>query len=464
MAAAAADPSTDQQLIVFVQPEFSDLAREFQAHDLARLEALAGEMGLIFQVVNVAEGVPAEVTLTPLVVYQNYRGRSIYQGRYRTPQRLRSFIYTARVLPQEDRSLEFRQTDIMRLERVKVALPVKITDLAGMTPDGFNAVGFDRQMRDAITKGMKRSLRLARETLGRGDRKFYLEFYPFVSEEGVLYLGMAIFSQFHCHEPVFSRTEDPVSGPWCDRAAVFAQAAAVLEEEVVKLIGGSELGDGFDPVSSQTPVVPWERMGLDLPSVPMEVDLVDLPDIQLSAHWGVDRAPQVMQPPVQFQFPAPLQMYWGQARKLTGTITFTEDLLIAKASGRFVVEVASITMGEPDLDEQIHVSMLKSAKYPTSHFVFDAIRSEKVVLVIGEIISVTLVGTFEMKGVSIPLEVPASLEVFLDDAGKPRLSIDGRWQIRLRKPFDLAGPEGPEPANDTLVYRCHIVLQTAAGR
>ncbi len=47
------------------------------------------------------------------------------------------------------------------------------------------------------------------------------------------------------------------------------------------------------------------------------------------------------------------------------------------------------------------------------------------------------------------------------DDGEPRLSIDGRWQVRLLDPFGIDGPPGDAPANDTLIYTCYLVFEPA---
>ena len=72
-------PETEQ-LIVFLQPDVSPVAKSFQQRQLPQIRKLAQTMGVDVVVVDAREGSPSTVGITPLVVYQNHRGRSIYQA------------------------------------------------------------------------------------------------------------------------------------------------------------------------------------------------------------------------------------------------------------------------------------------------------------------------------------------------------------------------------------------------
>ena len=105
-------------VIVFVQPGASAVDRTFQRDRLPEIRAIAEELGAALRVVDARRGAPAEVSLTPLIVYQNHRGRSIYQGRYSTAPRIRNLIRTARVAPQSDTPLVRRSIPVMDAERM----------------------------------------------------------------------------------------------------------------------------------------------------------------------------------------------------------------------------------------------------------------------------------------------------------------------------------------------------------
>ncbi len=453
--------SADEQLIVFTQPDVSELAETFDLEHLPQILALAEEMGVEVKTIDAANGVPEGVGITPLIVYQNHRGRSVYQGRYTTLDRLRNHVRTSRVMPQSDALLQRNDTPVWTMANSKVAAPIKVTPLKGAVPDGFDPEAFQAEARAAITRGLAHFEPTGAVGLGRSDRMFYVDFYPYVADDGTLYIGTALFSQFHCHDPIFIRTDQPVSGPWADRDAVFTKAAAELDEQIVAHIEGSAIGDGFDPIPARVVTKSYEELGLPLPPKPAgrTVD-VDLAGITLSSSWVVDDAANADQPAVQFRFPAPLELYSGEAPDLTGRIDLNDQLDADSATGAFHVAVDTVTMGESDLDAHIRSSgMLDAAGHPTSTFRFEQVNAEPGPIAFGLIKPITLTGTFTMKGMAIPLEVPGQLEAFIGEDVRPRLLLTATWRIPIANPFGLEGPEGPDEAKDHLIFNANITLK-----
>ena len=90
----------------------------------------------------------------------------------------------------------------------------------------------------------------------------------------------------------------------------------------------------------------------------------------------------------------------------------------------------------------------------------NSIEGDLKTLRFGEITLATMLGTFHMVGRTIPLSVRTTLEPVIDGRGHPRLLLTADWTLRLGEPFGLEGPpDGPSPANDTLLFRCHITLR-----
>jgi hypothetical protein len=63
-------------------------------------------------------------------------------------------------------------------------------------------------------------------------------------------------------------------------------------------------------------------------------------------------------------------------------------------------------------------------------------------------------GAFGMRGRSVPLRVRATFEPVIGWDGEARLSFTADWRLRLREAFGIFGPDGPSPANDTLLFHC----------
>jgi hypothetical protein len=105
-------------------------------------------------------------------------------------------------------------------------------------------------------------------------------------------------------------------------------------------------------------------------------------------------------------------------------------------------------------------TILKAEQFPDAAFEFERIDTSGAIA-FGEVTPGMLVGRFTMKGQTIELSVPVTIEAVVGADGKPRLVFDGRWDTRLMQPFEIEGPDGPEVQRDTLIYVCHIVLAPA---
>ena len=116
---------SDEQLIVFVQSGKSPVDRQFQSTHLPEVRRLAEQMDVAVAVVEAGAGAPGEVAITPLLVYQNFRGRSIYQGRTTTLPRVRNFIRTSRFVPQGEESLQRKQIPVWEKGRTRTWAPIK---------------------------------------------------------------------------------------------------------------------------------------------------------------------------------------------------------------------------------------------------------------------------------------------------------------------------------------------------
>jgi hypothetical protein len=245
----AGNAPAKEQLIVFVQGGASALDSEFRENNLPEIRKIAQEMDVSVQVFDARDGAPPEVTLTPMVVYQNHLGRSIYQGRTHTYDRIRNFIRTSRFVPQGETRLKREAIPIWRMGRERVWAPLKVSAVTGTQPPDYDNDMFQAEALGAIEKGFTNFSTQETADLDRADRGFYMDFYPWLSQDGTLYLSLALYSQFHCKEPIFHTEEQPIVGPWKDRIKYFQQAAALMEAEVEKRIKDPLGGDGFDAVA-----------------------------------------------------------------------------------------------------------------------------------------------------------------------------------------------------------------------
>ncbi len=216
-------------------------------------------------------------------------------------------------------------------------------------------------------------------------------------------------------------------------------------------------GDAFVPVPSGVPLADWNALGLGLPAAPPDAERRrgPSPDVDVPRDWTIALA-ATDGPAVHLRFPPPLDNMTGEVPTLSGRLTLDPNV-----TGLFSVDVADLTMGDELLDATIQgAEVLDTASYPVASFRLDSIEGDLDTLRFGELTLATMLGTFHMIGRNIPLSVRTTFEPVIDGRGRPRLLLTADWILHLREPFGLKGPpDSPYPANDTLLFRCHITLR-----
>lgn len=453
---ANASPETEQ-LIVFVQPGKSPVNKRFIESSLPKIRKLADSMDVRMYVVDATRGAPQTVTLTPLIVYQNHRGRSIYQGRTNTPARVRNFIRTSRFVPQGEELNRRRHIPVWPQGRNRVWAPLKVSTVTGTQPDSYQKEKFIAEAIANIYKGFKRFRVQELAALGRADRGFWMDFYPWLARDNTLFISLALFSEFDCKTPVFT---DKIIGPWQKRADLFQQAAARMEDAVAQIIIDPASGDSFDPVDAAVPFINWEQIGFALPPAPK---------IKASQKYFSGTVPQnwVLTPPgpedppmILFRFPAPLDNYAGEVKSGRGEVLLPDDRKVEGAQGFVEIDTrTAITMGDPRLDEAIQGSMmLYTKKYPFASFKVKKASGDGLPISYGRLSPATVEGIFTLKGKSTPLSSVAQIEPILGEDGVPRLLINGTFKIDL-KIFKIEGADGPAPARYTLLFNLNLILK-----
>lgn len=472
--AAQADTDNAQPsevLAIFTQDSGTPAAEHFSTEVLPKIQGAMDALNVHVRVLDASEGAPEDVAITPLMVFQNPRGRSIYQGRAFDVGKLEHFIRTRRAVALESEPYRRGRTAVLTLGRTQIGSPLKVTELAGTQPEGFSPEAFEAAAKKAILNGFERYETLDSIALGAADRLFYMDFYPYRSESGGLSVSAALFSQFDCIDPVFHRFDNPVHGSYDAMGEVFAEAARSLEAEVLRQLEHSDLGDGFDPVATSTPAKDWEALGLKLPEASNSAAALAAVDLELPNRWRIaeatDGAPRLL-----FHFPPPLDRYSGEVKDLNGELTLAEHAdgpLLPGADGWVEASTASVTMGEDSLDNAIREKMIFAEKFPKAKFTLKEMsldddgssRDAAGVLRFGRETRIVANGTFNMMGIPIPLTVFGTVEPVIGPEGEPQLHVRVSYRFRLIDPFGVEGPDGPAPANDTLVFYMDFSMEPA---
>ncbi len=445
------------ELLLFVQSEGHEGDINFLKDEWPALLAVATEEGIPARLIEISEGEPPpeDIVLTPSLVLQNHRGRSVYQGRTTTPERFRRFLRTARFLPQGTNRIERSDVGSLSMGRASIATPLKVTDLSGSIGEDFDQASFRTEASNHVRSGWSQLTPVARVL---ADRSFYFDVYPWKGDDNSLWISLAVYSQFHCKTPVWVVADaDKPHGSWKDRREIFTQAGVQLEKALLRLIETDRGGDAFSPVSSNARAPTWNDAGLPLPPAPENHKQAVPTDIELPFQWIV--APQRSDDPPRllFHLAEPLQSYVGEAEGLSGSLTLpdadsSQQRPLEGAQGTVIVSTRTVTMGEADLDEAVASSLiLHASRFPEARFVVKEVEAQDPIAW-GHVTPAQFSGTFTMRGVSAPLVVTVELEPTLDEVGQPAIFARGWFTLRLAKPFGIVALDEPQPAADTLLF------------
>jgi len=445
------------QLIVFVQPKSSAVDDIFLQRSLPEIRKLADAMGVTVHVVDARKGSPFKVALTPLIVFQNYRGRSVYQGRTTTPKRIRNFMRTSRFVPQGKELNRRENIPVWTAGRSRVWAPLKVAPVSGARPANYNHEVFVAEALKSIAKGLKKFHIQKVAELDRADRGFYMDFNPWLSDDVTLYITVVVFSQFDCKAPVFSKK---IIGPWKKYQKLFKKAAATGEDAVVRIAADPASGDSFDPVKKTTPLKTWEQVGFPLPPAPKLKTAQTAVSAVVPQKWVLTDSGPDDPPMIQFRFPAPLDNYAGEVKSGRGEFSLSENRGVNGAQGFVEIDTrGNITMGDPRLDEAITGSiMLYTKKFPAARFDIEKISGDGQPIAYGRLSPAFVAGKFMLKGKSIPLTSMTQIEPVMGEDGRPRLLVSGSFKIDLRT-FDIEGADGPAPARHMLLFDLNLILK-----
>lgn len=434
---------TNEQLLLFIQTQNPSISQA----DQEAVAQLAETMELDFKVIPVENGAPKSITYTPCIVFQNADYRSFYYGRYKNTTRLKNFIRSARMFEQESASNPKKEILTWQTGRTSVTAPLKITSLSGELPKKFNQQNFQQLAKQAFAKDLsffkiKTTFQQTRTT-----RTFYIDLHPHLDSQNQLSISAAIYSQYNCINPIFQQFESPlVKGKWKQRTTLFAEAGRLLEAEIKRQQTSSTIGDAFQAIADDIPVKDWESLGLNLPDKAQNFQKEISKDWSGTGKWKVTTPENTKDPIIIFSFPAPLDNYAGEVKKLSGNMHINKDGI----KGKFEVDVKDITMGDAAFDDAVQNKMLKKSDYPKATYTFDQIKDLKEID--ENSITFTAIGTFTMKGISMPLEVPAIIRPFFNEKENISFQVNIRFRIPLWDTFQIAGPDGPTDASNFLQF------------
>jgi len=441
------------QLIVFANPQTDQY---FLDACLPKLKTFAQAEQLELIEKPLSNGLPADITSTPAIIFQNEKGRSVYAGRYEEFSTLINFIRTANIRPQPKATLQKQQVWVNQEGRMKVAIQTKVTAIQGVAVDEKLTQALQTALAEGLAQGLNKYTFQAAVALERTDRIFYLDIYPYLDETGTLSISTAIFSQFSCITPI-ATSEQAYQSSMKASEIMFSKIGAQAQEWISEALTDSKIGDAYTAIQKDIPVAAsWEQVGLKLP-VASKSDKVrtKLFEGAFPNRWEYAGGIDENTPSLQFQFLAPLDRYSGEFKKMEGNMELKEGIL---ADVAFEVQVKSLTMGMESLDKKVLKSYLFSKKYPASTFQLTSIEKHDP-LEWGIATPVAMQGVLNMMNISKQVPVQAILTPIVAEGGQARILVQASFKVNITQDFQIKGPDGPKEASENISLYLNFLMK-----
>ncbi len=396
-----------------------------------------------------ADGAPEGIAVTPSIVFQNNHGHSLYYGRYRNFSRMKTFVRKSRLKHSQYSITPKKELLVWKDQRATITAPLKVTPMTGDLPSGFDQNSFSQSANVCFAKGMKHFELLPSFDQPKTNRAFYIDIHPHLSKDKTLTLKAEIYSQFNCIRSVYHSMREPlISGKWKNRRQLLETAAELLEAEILNVIKQSADGDDFVtiPVTTKT-----GNLQLDIAASVVKRNTTPLSET-IPRNWKIKQTANSRVPLGAFSFLSPLDGYAGEIKQLAGNFSLNENKGLNDAEGMFSVAIKDITMGEKSFDHEVHYKMLDIKQFPSSTFKFNRVTGGSDQLRLYREEQCTVEGTFTMKGIDIPISVPATMELRLDAEGQYLLHTVATFSLNLFDDFKVKGPDGPSPSRDVLEF------------
>jgi polyisoprenoid-binding protein YceI len=450
-----AQQKIDEELIIFVQKTTDS---PFTLDNIKVLEAYMLERNITTKIIDIDKtGAPKEVGYTPFIVYRNHIGRKVFKGRYTSHKRLLNFIRTVRRLPIEEVDYTEENAFVWEQEHSNLVLKLKITDPQGTLSKKFNTNKFNKEYLKGLKEGFAPANYKKTIAVSNSDELMYCSFYPYIAEDGKVYVSSEIHSHYDCHTAIYQNFEAAAVGSSVSEA--FNLAAKNSLAEIQRQVLESTSGDAMN-YTKNSKVITWEALKLKTLKAPEKSTQANFEAIEFPKEWMVAGPLDKSTPIISFNFPPPLRHYGGELKSATGSMTLAKAQDLEAAIGEFVVEVASIEMGESELTQAVTESMLYVDKYPTATLAFKKIIGDNLKLTLGSITAAIVEADLTMLDKTAPIVATVQFEPFLDENGALRLHIYAQFSINdLKGSYTVSGPDGPAEANNKMLFRVNLLMK-----
>ncbi len=429
---------------------------------LKDIKKIAKQKKITVKIIKSSNSLPKKIKFLPSLYFQNYKGRSLYLGRYNNFEKIKKFLQAAKYVLAPDDKIQIKDALLIEKENFNVFVRLKITELSGTIPSDFDSKAFQKKLSSQLIPLFNEIVSKNKAIQETGDRTFYFDIYPWRGKDNKLVLNLAIFSQFDCHNPVY-KTSSPLSGNFDNPEKLLFDVAKTFESELNNVLKNSTDGDAINFDLKGINRVSWEELGLHLPKKNLNNTEVDLSQIKLTRKWVYIKKKSDKNKPaaVFFNFPAPLEHYSGEVRESAAYIVLSEDLKFENVSGKGKVKTRSLAMGSSLLNSSAR-GEIDARDFPDSKLEIkklNFIDPETGNLKLGNISTIQGEGIFYLKDKSVPVKLLGEVGFILGNNLEGRLFLNFKYRVNTKKAFGISGPDDSTRANDFMDFNILMEME-----
>lgn len=351
--------SFSQDLLVFTSKNTKHpVIQDFNTTILPQLNEIAENTESNLKIRYLEDGIPEEVKVLPALFYINEsKQKSIYKSAYGSSQRIKTFILQSQVFKSDYESFVKKNVFYSNTNGFEQGINIKITEINAqkLTSTG----NFNQQIISGLSDGMNNFRFKESQIFNSWNKQFFLNIYPYLSDDGTYYLSYEIFSQNNCHIPVLKKLDAPIKGKGLSKAA--KELGGIIEQNWRLVLEDTLKKDGLYLLDKSKPLKSWKDLGYEFITTQKQSNTSENTLSNGSFSMGKEKL-------IIFTFAPPADAYSGVIPNFKGSFNYYSNNL----KGSFTASLKSLDSGDEDLNSSIIDDQINASIYPTAEITFDA--------------------------------------------------------------------------------------------
>ena len=348
-----------QDLVVFSSKDLSNpVINDFNKTILPQLSEVAKNTESNFKVIYLENGIPDEVKSLPAIFYVNYKTKSIYKSAYGSTQRIKMFILQSKVFESNFESFTKKDLFTSSINNFEQGINLKVTPLKGQKTIPNDTIS--QQILTGLKMGLSQFEFKKTHQFKNSNKQFFLNIYPYLSQDNVYYLSYEVFSQNNCHQPILKISDQPISNKNLIQGSMeLAQKIDSLWNDIFE---DTAHQDGLVIIPQSKKIKSWEELGYNFSQNKLDYRESNTQLPQGSFQLEKERL-------IIFTFAPPADAYSGIISDFGGKFKYSDH----NFRGEFIASLNSLDSGDEDLNSSIIEEQFNIANHPTCKITFDTV-------------------------------------------------------------------------------------------